>query len=170
MPRLITFSSFMLFWVFYEMSGGADFEPRERVVVSQAPFTQTAARNITYQRPIAVPQVQNASYIPVATEPLTAVSATATARQEPPKAESAPIAPIPAAPPESAAPTPEIWFVAGNRVNLRMGPGTDHQVLDTLPQGTAAELVATNDDGWAQIRLAESGKTGWMAMRLLSEG
>jgi len=40
MPKLITFSCFMLFWVFYEMSGGSDFTPRERVITSQAPFTQ----------------------------------------------------------------------------------------------------------------------------------
>jgi hypothetical protein len=165
MPKLITFSCFMLFWVFYEMSGGAAFEPQERVVHSQAPFSKPGTQNLTYQRPIAAAQVMTASYVPVTTEPLVAISVAPTMQQETPV-----IAPAPAAEPEIEAPQRDFRFVAGNRVNLRRGPGTAHQVVETLPFGTTAEVIVTNDQGWAQIRLTESGKTGWMATRLLSEG
>jgi hypothetical protein len=165
MPKLITFSCFMLFWVFYEMSGGADFAPTERVVVSQAPFAQPAARNMTYQRPINTAPVVNASYVAVSTEPLTAIIAAPAVILQTPV-----IAPIPTVAPKVEAPQIELRFVAGNRVNLRRGPGTDHQVVDTLARGTQAEIIAQNDLGWAQIRLIESGQTGWMAARLLSEG
>ncbi len=165
MPKLITFSCFMLFWVFYEMSGGADFEPKERVVVSQAPFAQSTTRNVTYQRPVAKAQVMNASYVPVSTEPLTAVNVAPAATVAAPS-----IVPMPTVAPEIKAPTIDLRFVAGNRVNLRRGPGTNHQVVDTLSQGTQAEILAMNDLGWAQIRLTESGQTGWMAARLLSDG
>ena len=51
MPKLITFSCFMLFWVFYEMSGGSDFSPRERIVISQAPFEQNTISKTSFQPP-----------------------------------------------------------------------------------------------------------------------
>lgn len=166
MPKLIIFSCFVLFWVFYEMSGGSEFAPRERVVVSQAPFGQAASRTNTVDQPTNATQVVTASYQPVETEMLVPVAATMTVQE-----------PAPATVIEMPVVTPdlepeiviELRFVAGNRVNLRQGPGTNHQVLDTLARGTEAELIAVNDDGWAQIRLIESGKTGWMAARLLSE-
>lgn len=165
MPKLISFSCFMLFWVFYELSGGSDFTPRERIVISQAPFARPNAQRSTYQRPIAATQAVNASYVPVSTEPLTAV------RLSPnPPAETLVITPTPVRVPEIETSSPDVRIVAGSRVNLRRGPGTSHQVVDTLPYGTAAEVIAINDLGWAQIRLIESGKTGWMAARLLSEG
>ena len=166
MPKLITFSCFMLFWVFYEMSGGSEFKPQERVVVSQAPFTQDAERQLTYQPEDAAPHAMSASYVPVSTEPLTAVSTLSIAQQP----TQTPIAPIPLLEPEPEVAAIDLRFVAGNRVNLRRGPGTNHQVVDTLPRGTAAEVIVVNDHGWAQIRLTETGMTGWMSTRLLSDG
>lgn len=153
MPKLITFSCFMLFWVFYEMSGGSDFQPRDRVVMSQAPFARSDTDNRTRQRPTTTLQIVNASYVPVETQPL-----------------GAPITPVPEKSLQSIENIMEFRFVAGNRVNLREGPGTNHAVVDTLARGTSAELVASNDNGWAQIRLTETGQTGWMAERLLSDG
>ena len=166
MPKLITFSCFMLFWVFYEMSGGADFAPQERVVVSQAPFAKPATRNRAFIQPASAAQVTNASYVPVETETLVPAIATPIAVVPTPVPA---ILETPVAAPEPAQETIDVRFVAGNRVNLRQGPGTTHQVLDTLVRGTAAQIIAVNDDGWAQIRLTESGETGWMALRLLSD-
>ncbi|MEL6685748.1 MAG: SH3 domain-containing protein [Pseudomonadota bacterium] len=176
MPKLITASCFVLFWVFYEMSGGADFQPRERVVISQSPFAQPATRKVTYERPQNAPQVTNASYIPVSTEPLTAINAAVVNTSATPviTPEVAVAAPAPVQEPVVVAPAPklvpELVYVSGNRVNLRRGPGTDHRVIVTLPQGTAAEIITTNDIGWTQIRLKDSDQTGWMATRLLSKG
>ena len=167
MPKLITFSCFMLFWVFYEMSGGSDFAPKERVIVSQAPFEKTPNRYSAFIKPVHAPQVMNASYIPVETEALVPAIATPIASEPIPTT----VIEIPVVAPDLEPETViELRFVAGNRVNLRQGPGTNHPILDTLSRGASAELIAVNDDGWAQIRLTDSGTTGWMAQRLLSEG
>jgi len=173
MPKLITYSAFMMFWVFYEMSGGAEFAPRERVVVSQAPFAQ-ANRNVTYRAP-AAPIARQAKIVPVATQTLEPVVIQASFAP-PPSTTTVPdvveVAVVPVAPDESKVEETAaiLRYVAGSRVNMRMGPGTTHAILDTLPEGTVAELLTTNGDGWAQIRLLESGQIGWMAERLLSEG
>lgn len=164
MPKLITFSCFMLFWVFYEMSGGADFQPRERVVLSQAPFAKAPVSVASDQRQNTTPTVTNAAYVPVATQPLMPINAAVSAEIV------VTAAPTPATTPAIEVAAPELRFVSGSRVNLRRGPGTNHQIIDTLPQGTSAELISMNDNGWAQIRLIDSDTTGWMASRLLSEG
>jgi len=166
MPKLITASCFMLFWVFYEMSGGADFAPREREVLSQSPFAQplqtTTAQIDT--RPVNAPLVTNASFTPVEVEVLPAVATTTPEVMET-------IAATPATPPATAAaPEVALFYVSGNWVNMRRGPGTNHPVVDTLPRGTEVELIASNDIGWVRIRLTETNQLGWMAESLLSEG
>lgn len=169
MPKLIVFSCFMLFWVFYEMSGGADFAPRERVVISQAPFGKPALRNETYTPPATPSQVVNASYVPVETHSLAPAVIPQPTQQPVPTVETAPLVATFEAVAPVEPPVRELRYVAGTRVNLRVGPGTNHPVLDTLPQGTAAELITMNAEGWAQIRLIDTDTTGWMAARLLSE-
>lgn len=163
MPKLITASCFMLFWVFYEMSGGAEFAPRERVVISQSPFATTQPAQAADARPVTAPLVTNAAFTPVETQALPAV---ATVTPEVIVTAAPQKTPTPVEIEEPSFPT---VYVAGVRVNLRGGPGTNHPVLDTLPEGTMAELVATNDNGWAQIRLTDDGQVGWMAERLLSD-
>ena len=162
MPKLITASTFILFWVFYEMSGGADFEPRERVIVTNAPFLKPDERQPVYVRPATAPMVTNASFTTVETTPAPAA---------PVAAEPVVVAaPAPEAPEAVATPTLTLVYVAGDRVNLRRGPGTDHPVVDTLTKGTEAELIASNDIGWARIRLTGTDQEGWMAESLLSDG
>ena len=164
MPKLITASCFILFWVFYEMSGGADFAPRERVVVSQAPFERPTPRVSAFQTPV----VTNAAFTPIETVALP-TPAVAIVQEETVTAEAIEPDEI-----ETVAAIEEqtipIVTVSGNRVNLREGPGTDHQVLNTLPLGTTADLIAVKVGGWAQIRLTETGQIGWMTNRLLSDG
>jgi SH3-like domain-containing protein len=153
MPKLITFSCFILFWVFYEISGGSDFTPRERVIVSQAPFAKNERGSTFVQRPTNEQFVVTAVYTPVVTSPLEAAEATVDA------------------PVITPAPAPiDLRYVAANRVNLRTGPSTTDPVIDTITRGVTAEIITLNGDGWAQIRLTDSGQTGWMAARLLSEG
>ena len=170
MPKLIIFSCFMLFWAFFQMSGGTDFSPRERVVVSQAPFAQSSQSPVVLDRPVITPQVVTASYVPVETEVLVTTVSVPAVNIPARDAVEEPLAPATTPEKIEEEPTFELRFVAGNRVNLREGPGTGHSVLATLPRGTATAVIATNADGWAQIRLTESGITGWIAERLLSEG
>jgi len=64
--------------------------------------------------------------------------------------------------------TIDLREVAGKRVNMRSGPGTNFDVLDTLNRGTQAEVIEVNADGWARIRITDSDQIGWMAERLLT--
>lgn len=164
MPKLITFSCFMLFWVFYEMSGGSDFTPRERVVTSQAPFAQNSRSKTSVQPSADAEFVVNAYYTPIVTSPLD----TGTTEDAAPLSVATVEAPVAAISPTP--PTIDLRYVAANRVNLRTGPSTTDPVIDTITRGISAEVISLNDDGWAQIRLTKSGQTGWMATRLLSEG
>lgn len=166
MSKFIITTCLLMFWVFYEMSGGADFEPLEREVVVATPFE-------TPQEPVMI--------MAAAAEPLPVTEVVEASFEVTPAVATAPVVEdivvaavaTPPAPEPVATPVEEevidIRLVAGDWVNMRDGPSTDFAVLETLPRGTSAEIISVNDDGWAQIRLPESGLTGWMAERLLSE-
>lgn len=61
-----------------------------------------------------------------------------------------------------------LLYVTGDRVNLRTGPSTDNDIVRALTRGTAAELIATADDGWLEIRDTETGAQGFMSGDFLS--
>ncbi len=185
MGKFIAFTFVMLGLVFYEMSGGAEFEPELRAPIAVAETQLEPA-----QVPAAQPEVTRADTVsliqiaaPAPTTPIVAPAPAPTVAS--PASFSGPlpagqvvITPAPAAPeqdvtPVSApvveAPFIDVRAVAGSRVNMRSGPSTDFRVLDTLPRGTEAEVLEVNADGWARIRLMSTGQEGWMAERLLSE-
>ena len=60
--------------------------------------------------------------------------------------------------------------VAGTRVNMRSGPGTEFGVVTTLSRGADVEVFEVNASGWARLRNVATGQEGWMAERLLSGG
>ena len=176
MMKTATATMFVLFWVFYEVSGGAEFTPRERVVVSQAPWVlrEQEERRIAQAQvaqSAAVADVVSTPLAPVATAPqVQQVSFTfENAEQVTPAAvltqDVAAVAPRIATPraPAPVATLPETFLVSGSRVNLRAGPGTGHAVVDTLLQGTQVERLSVTDAGWMEIRLTAGGTIGWMS-------
>ena len=146
-------------WSFYELSGGADFEPQTRVteqiaavspVVEEVPFVDpVVTRANTIELPTLTPEAAET----VEAEVVQASLTTAVVAEEP---------------------APEVTIdlrqVAGKRVNMRSGPGTNYGILDTLTRGTEAEILAVNEDGWAEVWIPSTGQTGWMAERLLTNG
>jgi hypothetical protein len=64
-------------------------------------------------------------------------------------------------------PDGDIRMVKAELVNLRQGPGTFYEVEDQLKQGTKVEVLDDDGLGWVELRVLESGKTGWMADYLL---
>ena len=168
MSKFIVLTCTLLFWGFYEMSGGADFVPLERKIpVAKAPIQEDIVEPFVAETIIATAvevTPENERENPLGYEIIPAPEAvietvafvTETEPQEAVVIEDAPLLPI--------------RTVAGDRVNMRDGPSTDYVVLDTLSRGTEAEVLAVNGDGWAQVRLLGSGQIGWMAERLLSEG
>lgn len=167
MPKLIIASSLLLFWAFYEMSGGADFEPRERIAETQAPFTPTPAVDMVETTTLA--PVVPAVVAPVAVQTSTVSSYEFVSEPVIIRA-AAPAVPDVVAVVEEAHPIPDkdLRIVAGDRVNLRAGPGTQHLVLATLPRGTEAAVIDVNDDGWVKISLTDADQVGWMAASLLT--
>ena len=196
MMKLATASMFVLFWVFYEVSGGADFTPRERVVVSQAPWV---LREQAEQAALQAPMAETAPVAAVTATPLSPATPTpaaapiqvalqtneapmpeqevvvvvSTATPAVAQDEAAEVAITPTTrakalrlSPPTAAPA-EILLVSGSRVNMRAGPGTNHAVLETLLLGTRVERVSTADNGWMEIQLVDGGSIGWMSADFL---
>lgn len=189
--KFATATLLVLLMVMYEMSGGSDFEPRERVVLSQAPWE---LRETSRSQVVQAPVTQSAEIAAITATPLAPAVAETTPlplqvalrvdadRPVAPAVDTAVAAPnanaemqmppstLRAKAPRVVTPEPdalETLFVTGSRVNLRTGPGTGHSVLDTLTYGTRVERVTAAASGWIEIRLPADGKTGWMSADFL---
>ena len=60
------------------------------------------------------------------------------------------------------------WYVSGERVNLRAGPGTGNAVVAQLKRGDPA-TVLSDRDGWYQIRTADGSVSGWIFGKFLTD-
>lgn len=65
-------------------------------------------------------------------------------------------------------PAPEVWYVTGRSVNVRMGPSTDAPIVGKLLRGDAALMLADNGAGWAQVTVEGDGVTGYVSMDFIS--
>ncbi len=177
MGKFIVFTFLVLGVVFYELSGGSDFEPELRapIAIAQAELPavqpviepQVARADTSTLIQIAPPAVAEAPAEPVVERvafaaPLPAGEVVITPAPEPVVTET------PVAAPVTQTLVTDIRAVAGEWVNMRSGPSTDFRVLDTLPRGTEAEVIEVNSDGWARIVIMQTGQEGWMAERLLA--
>jgi uncharacterized protein YgiM (DUF1202 family) len=149
-------------WVYYEMSGGADFVPAERqvaVVELEAPEIVTRADTTTL---MSVSSSNTVAQPEASDEEILRAVAQAVALDA---VEPDVIAVVEAV----VEPKLDIREVAGSRVNLRMGPGTGFDVITTLDGGTKIEVLTVDEDGWANVSTVDRGMEGWMAKRLLSD-
>ncbi|WP_147126796.1 SH3 domain-containing protein [Shimia ponticola] len=170
---LVTFG--LLGWAFFELSGGSDFEPPElassplnelqqsvefeRTLVARAdtspaqqPVVQTQSNDLVQNASVVI---EDASTDAQPTASLAVVLGEA-ARETTPEPV---IAEVPAA---------DIRLVAGSRVNVRNGPGTNFSVVAQLTRGAETEVLQSPGNGWVKIRAANTGGVGWMAERLLT--
>lgn len=215
MPRYIFLSFVFLAWAFYELSGGADFEPDLRVETAEAEVTApkttppTAIERVRMARATQAAELVATDAIAEETLPAltpvaepTAISerevATAVAEpavQRPRRARGPDLStglsqfaddeateirvaavetPTPAPAPEAIpvrAPVSEaadMRKVVATRVNMRAGPGTDHDILDRLRRGQDVEVLGDNGLGWLRIRTLPEDRVGWIAQRLVS--
>lgn len=58
-------------------------------------------------------------------------------------------------------------MVKSSRVNMRAGPGTGFEVVDQLSRGTQVAILHDEGNGWVELRVIDTGQTGWMADFLL---
>jgi Bacterial SH3 domain len=124
--------------------------------------------------PVIVAPAIAASVAPEATEPLPETIA----QVAPPAAPTVftladygePVQADPTSTPAAAETSPdgEIWYVAGNSLNVRSGPSTDDTVVGKLTRGEATLVVWREGDDWARIRIEGDGIEGYVAIRFLT--
>ncbi|WP_392337848.1 SH3 domain-containing protein [Loktanella salsilacus] len=180
MGKFIVGTFAILAWAFYVMSGGASYAPETQATAAPEP----QAISVEQAEPITIAAPETVA-IPV--QPPAPTAQTDTVIAEPASLQTAPafdgssvgvtsIEPAftsLSAPAPAAVASPDIAplrEVAGRAVNMRAGPDTSFDVLDTLPRGTQTEVVESDGNGWVRVRVVGTGQMGWMAERLLTGG
>lgn len=152
----------------------ADAEAKASPVTAEVPKVETAALDVTEVAvmPKAAPQpvvaeivapkvvIADAEPEPVAAKPENSVFTLSNYADPAPEVATAVAA-------EDTA-EGEIWYVAGNSLNVRSGPSTNDAVVGKLTRGEAALVVWREGDEWARIRIEGDGVEGYVAMRFLT--
>ena len=168
MKRVILVTFFFLAVAFYEMSGGSTFVPEQRAAMAEAPpETVTRAETTTLA---ALTQVEEPALAETLTVPLIAPQLAEAPVVETPVADAAVVDAVVDAVVEQVATagTIDLRQVTAARVNVREGPGTDYAVMDQLVQGTQTEVLEIDSDGWAHVRVIDSGLLGWVSAEYLA--
>ena len=58
--------------------------------------------------------------------------------------------------------------VNATRVNLRAGPSTANPVMDQAVRNQQVQIVEETPDGWARVRVLDTGTTAWIYDRFLT--
>lgn len=178
---IVTFA--FLFWLYYVASGGGAFRPEEwpEVPVARAepapqPEPQPEPEPVIAEEiapsapePEPAPAIDEAAILDALTEaaPMTDLSG---AGLENAFSFTEPVAPIEITPEAIAAapePAPELVRIAGSRVNIRSGPGTENGVVTTLDGGEVVEVFSRAANGWIEVRLPDNLGTGWVSGTLV---
>ncbi|MCX7566798.1 SH3 domain-containing protein [Sulfitobacter sp. F26169L] len=181
---LLTFG--FLAFAFYELSGGADFEPASKRMAQAEPQAIEPEATETVVVAAANPQPDNtASITKIDSNPsvtrvslnLTNVNDAIAEATEPTVTDSTEtpqiilpslIANTNAS--DAAETERDIRTVSGSRVNVRGGPSTDYGIVSKLTRGEAVQILEDNGDGWVRMKPVDGGETGWMADFLLTSG
>lgn len=162
-------------WAFYEMSGGSDFTPAQPKAANPSPEIADALSET--EAPAAQDsEVLLASFEPenptVMTDAQTrlieaAAMALAGVDPEAPEQAEETVFAFQSLSQSTTSSATDLREVAGNRVNMRSGPGTSHGVIVTLNRGQKLVVLETNN-GWARVEVVGSGRIGWMSESLLT--
>lgn len=85
-----------------------------------------------------------------------------------PGQQNAPDTSLPQGQTEAAAPAPEVWYVTGRSVNVRLDPSTDAPIVGKLLRGDAALVLADTGAGWVRVSVEGDGVTGYVSTDFLS--
>jgi hypothetical protein len=166
--KFIILTFLLMGWGYYELSGGADFVPEQRVV--EVASAETAAPAPAAVVPVT-PDAVELGGIEIVTRADTPELVSLTVDEGAAEIPAADItAALEAASPEAVADpvTADLREVAGDRVNLREGPGRDFTAVDQLLSGTIVEVLTTGEGGWVQIEVVSTGQSGWMSADFLN--
>ncbi len=182
MWRLIAITFGLLSLAFYQMSGGADYTPSEgslqahaaqkrldRIAALQNPAPKTAETvTAAITQPVAEETVSRGT-INLDTLPQVKITLASAAV---PDAKTIQARKVNAATPETVAaiakPVRDIRQVKGNRVNMRMGPGTKYNKIGQLTKGEQVIILQEPGNGWVKLRSVDTNRVGWMADFLLT--
>lgn len=171
MGKIIIITFAFLGFAFYEMSGGDEFVPiaeekRAALELERAEKARMLAEAKAEQQKAApVAQVTLASAVVTRSKPEVQndeVVAAVAAALEADKAEEIVAEVI------EETPALDLREVTAARVNMRNGPGQKFNVVAKLTSGEKVEILQDPGDGWVKLRVAESGRVGWMADFLLT--
>ena len=134
--------------------------PSVPLPVLPVPESLAAGAGVVASAPVTpADQVLTAASVPVPAEPENTVFTLSD------YADPAPdVAPVVA----EGASEGEVWYVAGDSLNVRSGPSTNDQVVGKLSRGEAALVVWREGADWARIRIEGDGVEGYVAMRFLT--
>lgn len=185
MWRFILLTFALLGVAFYELSGGSEFEVAERATSPEVKATPLVSTRSTPVKTLPEPTAKArklTTTTPVAASVTLASVDMPTATRNPDQAFFAVIGDAP----ERARPKPvaqqavladdgtadlsklDLRIVAKPRVNMRGGPGTQHEVVAKLGRGAEVEVLQDNGDGWVKLEVLGTGEIGWMADFLLT--
>lgn len=182
MKKFIFLTFAFLGWGFYELSGGADFEPGAQAVAQAEPPAAPEVGRADTSSPEALVSLPRPPRRPVGDlpdislvtrrEPAMAVAETRETPAPDPVAEivedvAAALAAAPVSPTRQQPRPDPVSVVTGNVVNMRSGPGTHFAVLGQLRLGDDVRVIGTSDNGWVKLRVLESDRVGWMAARFV---
>ncbi len=180
MSRYVVLSFAFMGMAFYEMSGGADFEPGPNTTAAALGFeprkpdvTRIASRADTSGTPLTgvsrVPAPKADAQLDEDPPMVLATLETPTVARGAQEAEKTAMfaqdsveAPV-AESVEAGLSDPDLRRVDGSRVNLRSGPGTTYSVVTRLGKGEPVEVLQNTGDGWLELRVVETDRIGWMA-------
>lgn len=166
-------------WGFYELSGGADFVPEQREVAAIEPAPLLTI--VPEETPVILAALTEAApLIEPLTEPVIAddtllISEAVEAAISELDNETAEINIAGITTDAVIEPVIEssddIRYVTAQRLNVRAGPSTNHNVVGQLLLGEATLVIAIAeaDREWVQIRVEGDGVEGYIAARFLSE-
>ena len=156
----------------------AEAEANAAPVTAEVPVVETVALVDATPAVVAAVASKPVAALPPAVVAPVAVAAEATPVPVPETPENTVFTlsnyadPVPeAAPAAASAETSaegEVWYVAGNSLNVRSGPSTNSDVVGKLTRGEATLVVWREGADWARIRIEGDGIEGYVAMRFLT--
>lgn len=60
-----------------------------------------------------------------------------------------------------------LYYVTGNRVRVRSGPGTDYDIVSHLDRGDKIDVISTSG-GWARMTLYSGSDEGYISTKYIS--
>lgn len=185
MWRFILLTFAFLGWAFYEMSGGAEFEPVEKAEIAPEPKVETVAlaaaptpkapepKTVEPKFEVTLASLKQPEPKPtpagkprVDVEKVRAVAAPGTSMWE--KTSADPSAEDLAKLTKELEIQKDVRQVTGNRVNMRQGPGKKYNVVARLTRGQEVEILQDPGNGWVKLKVIETNRIGWMAEFLLT--